>query len=157
MMPCLLIATYAVHLTEWRGLWSTTSGISEPQKTLFLLLTWPENKKWASSENQTSSRKLMWLQNLVLSKSLEVGYSYGLRYSWKESQGQESNSKEARRHHEKLEHTLKAVYIYCLQESFRHFQSHCKPIHTLLPSSPYQPLLVFALSESCIGIDANQI
>ena len=35
----------------------TSSGTSEPQKTLFLLLTCPESKKWASNENQTFSRK----------------------------------------------------------------------------------------------------
>ena len=49
MMPCLEMATQAVHLTECNGLCRQCSGGVLPQKMLFLELTWPDNRKCASS------------------------------------------------------------------------------------------------------------
>ena len=57
MMPCLERATQAVHFTECNGLCRQCSGNVIPQKTLSFELTWPDNRKCASSENQTLSRK----------------------------------------------------------------------------------------------------
>ena len=55
MMPCLEMATQAVHFTECNGLCRQCSGGVLPQKMLFEF-TWPDNRKCASSENQTLSR-----------------------------------------------------------------------------------------------------
>jgi len=57
MMPCLEMATQAVHFTECNGLCRQCSGGVLPQKMLFLEFTWPDNRKCASSKNQTLSRK----------------------------------------------------------------------------------------------------
>ena len=56
MMPCLEMATQAVHFTECNGLCKQCSGGVLPQKMLFLEFTCPD-RKCASSENQTLSRK----------------------------------------------------------------------------------------------------
>ena len=57
MMPCLEMTTQAVHFTECNGLCRQSSGGVLPQKMLFLEFTWPDNRKCASSENQTLWRK----------------------------------------------------------------------------------------------------
>ena len=57
MMPFFDMATQAVHFTECKGRSRTSSGDALPQKIPFLLFTWPDRRKCASSENHTSSRK----------------------------------------------------------------------------------------------------
>ena len=57
MMPCLEMATQAVHFRKCNGLCRQCSGGVLPQKMLFLEFTLPDNRKSASSENQTLSRK----------------------------------------------------------------------------------------------------
>ena len=42
------------------------------------------------------------------------------------------------------------------QESFRHFQAHCRTIHSLLVAFPCLHQLVVALFESCMHIGADQ-
>jgi len=56
MMPCLEMATQAVYFTECNGLCRQFWGDLLPQKMLFLEFTWPDNRKCASSENQTSRK-----------------------------------------------------------------------------------------------------
>jgi len=56
MMPCLEMATQAVHFTECNGLCRQCSGGVLAQK-MFLEFTWRENRKCAFSENQALSRK----------------------------------------------------------------------------------------------------
>ena len=51
------MATQAVHFTECNGLCRQCSGGVLPQKMLFLEFTWPDNKKYASSENQTGNSR----------------------------------------------------------------------------------------------------
>ena len=51
------MATHAVHFTECSDLWRTSCGAWDPQNTEFLLLTWPDREKWASSLNHTFWRK----------------------------------------------------------------------------------------------------
>ena len=58
MMPCLEMATQAVHFTECNSLCRQCSGGVLHQKMLFLKFTWPDNRKCASSNNQTLSIKL---------------------------------------------------------------------------------------------------
>ena len=58
------MATLAVHFIECKSLWSTSSGVCVPQSTVFLLLTCPQSKKYASSLDQTSLRRI--LLDLVL-------------------------------------------------------------------------------------------
>ena len=53
IMPCFNMATHAVHFTECSDLWRTSCGAWDPQNTEFLLLTWPDREKWASSMNHT--------------------------------------------------------------------------------------------------------
>lgn len=51
------MGTHAVHF-EWSGLCRISFGAAVPQNMLFLLLTYPNNKEWASSLNHMSLRKL---------------------------------------------------------------------------------------------------
>jgi len=48
------------------------------------------------------------------------------------------------------------VFTKRSQESFHHFQAHCRTIHTLLLAFPCQHQLIFALFGSCMGIGADQ-
>ena len=57
IMPCFNMSTHALHFTECSGLRRTSSGAWDPQNTEFLLLTWPDREKWASSLNHTFWRK----------------------------------------------------------------------------------------------------
>ena len=54
-MPCLEIATQAVHFRECNGICRQCSGHVLSQKMLFLEFTLSKNRKYASSENQTLS------------------------------------------------------------------------------------------------------
>ena len=56
MMPCLEMATQAVHFTECNGLCRQCSGgvLVLPLKMLFLEFTWPDNRKCAFFELQLS-------------------------------------------------------------------------------------------------------
>ena len=43
-MPCLEMATHAVHFPQCNGLSKTSAGDAVPQQTLFLLLTCPDTE-----------------------------------------------------------------------------------------------------------------
>ena len=73
------MATQAVHFTECSGLWRTSSGAWDPQNTDFLLLTWPDREKWASSLNHTFWRK-SGFSSILLSNHWHISTRFAMSF-----------------------------------------------------------------------------